>query len=174
MKSKSGFILFIVLVFLQIFSLISLYSLTMIESTMKSGNHLWQGYIFRQKSESYLHKLETYILQKNNCIIPITPAVVLKNKSSQWWQLNTCHENVNEIQYYFVVEVLGEDDCAIIESSQNINAQYYRITLNAKSSQLSNSHYILQSTIALPSSNIANCDIKPHLIKQGRQSFREL
>lgn len=173
MNNKSGFVLFIVLIFLQIFSLISLYSLTMIESTMKSGNHLWQGYIFRQKSESFLHKLENSVLQNKKCIIPVTAAIVLKNKTMQWWQLNTCHDNVNEIQYYFVVEALGEDDCSIMDL-QKTTAQYYRITLSAKSRQFDGSRYILQSTIAEPSSNIANCDIKPHLVKQGRQSWREL
>jgi len=106
-------------------------------------------------------------------MIPITPAIMLKHKSLQWWQINTCHANVNDIQYYFVVEELGEDECSIMDLRKT-TAQYYRITLSAKSNELNGSRYILQSTIAQPSSSIANCRIQPHLVKQGRQSFREI
>lgn len=167
---QAGFVLIWVLFFTQVFSLISLYSITTATTVMKANNHLWHGMTFRLKSDAILQRLENNI--KPTCIIPMIPATDLAKKDLVWWQLTTCHANVNGIQYYYFMESLGDDPCATIENSQEnqVNiARYYRITL-----YLPEGHYMLQSTIALPVAQTSACTQKMHTVIPGRQGWREI
>jgi len=173
-----GFVLLTVLVFLQIFSLISLYSLTTVSAMMKSNDHLWQSDHTRLKSHAILQRLESTLTRDiSACSIPLTPATVLAKKSLVWWQLHACHGKVNHIEYYYTIESLGNDPCAIIEmrdGNPSMMATYYRMTLYALPYPLKSAHFVLQTTVALSTAHMATCEQKVHLIKQGRQGFREI
>ena len=157
MNKHSGFILIIVLVFLQIFSLIGLFNITLVTNGLKSTHHLSQGYYFRLRTREFMQNLEHQI--RPECVIPITPATQLAKKLPSFWQLNACHANVDGIRYYYSMEWLGDDACA--------SSRYYRITVKA-------SHYMLQSTIALPATIEQACEGKTHIVQPGRQGLREI
>lgn len=177
-KLSNGFVLVTVLVFLQVFSLMSLYSLMYASATMKGNDHLWYGYIYRVKSNKILHRLESSAMtDMQACIIPVTPATVLALNPTAWWQLNTCSDNVDGIRYYYAVESLGGDPCGIMGKSNNnqlLTAEYYRITLCALPDKLKGAKFLLQSIIALPAVNAARCQRNLHLVKPGRQFWREI
>jgi hypothetical protein len=154
---------------MQIFSLMSLYSITTATAIMRSNNHLWQGMQFRLKSARILQRLEKNILS-NTCSIPITAATEIARKDMAWWQLNACRDNVNGIQYYYVMESFGVDPCAVVGNSV---ATYYRITLYALP-ELKRSRYLLQSTVALPVAQTSACQQKNHAVTPGRQGWREI
>lgn len=163
MNKTKGFILIIVLVFLQIFSLIGLFNISTVTHVMKSNSHLYQGYCLRLKSRQFLQTLEREI--KPECIIPITPAPLLGKKPLSFWQVNACHANVDGIRYDYSVEWLGDDACAVMENGSQ--ARYYRLTLKT-------GHYLLQSTLAQPISTQKACEGKAHLLQAGRQWLREI
>lgn len=157
MNKNRGFILIIVLIFLQIFSLIGLFNISSLTQVLKSNSHLYQSYYLRHKSLAFLQELEREI--KPECLIPIIPAPLLAKKPASFWQVHACHANVDGIRYYYSMEWLGEDACA--------EAAYYRITLKA-------GHYLLQSTLALALSESKVCEGRKHVVKPGRQWLREL
>ena len=128
MKQSSGFVLICVLLFMQLFSLISLFSMSTASAIMKSNNHLWQGLTFRLQCDGILQQLESSIMTNGTaCSIPITPATVLAQKAMAWWQLNTCRDNVNEIRYY-VVEILGMTLAQLLKYHGNQNVMLYMRT----------------------------------------------
>jgi hypothetical protein len=171
MKSQ-GFVLFTVLIFLQIFSLISLYHLTTLSVMMKTNYHLQQGGNLRYRSQKILNKIEA-ALKENlpGCSIPVTPAHLLADKPLSWWQLNACAAKEGNIHAYFVIETLGNDACAKIQDSI---ARYYRITLFAVFDDLHGAKYRLQTTMTLPTLPATACQHKSHAVKSGRQSLREI
>jgi len=177
MKKSAGFVLMTVLIFMQLFSLISLYSVTTASVIMKSNDHLWQGMKLRQNSQAILQRLSSHVMANNNiCFIPLTPASDLAKKTLTWWQLMGCRDNVNGIRYYYVMESLGEDPCAIMQNNsinQPVIAHYYRITL-CIIPESKPYCYLLQGTTALPRAATLTCQQKSHTVTKGLQSRREL
>ena len=166
MQQSKGFVLFYVLIMLQVFSLISLYSITTATNNIKANHHLWQGITLKLKSAELLQKLEMNIQTvATHCSINTTVDIAKKDKA--WWQINACHDKVNDIPYYYLVGLLGDDPCAVM--GNNMVARYYRITL-----YLSEYRYQLQSTIALPVLKTLACQQKIHTVMQGRQGWREI
>lgn len=176
--SSSGFVLVTVLLFLQVFSLISLYGLMYASTTMKRNDHLWYGYNDRLKSNQFLQKLESgVVLDPAACNIPVTPSPVLARKPISWWQLHTCSANADGIRYYYAVESLGDDPCGVTEKgnrNQWLIANYYRITLFMLPDKLKGAKYLLQSTIALSGVQALACEGNLHRVKPGRQTWREI
>ncbi len=177
MHTQRGYIFFIVIVFLQIFSLVSLYSLEEIRNNIKSSAHYWQGYQYRLLVKNELQQLEMRIIQSASCVISHVSAIDLKKRSLTWWQANTCHDIVNGIRYYYAVEALDEDECAIAETSGNqssLIAQYFRISLLALPHKLKGAGYLLQSTVVKPVVSAKVCSGQTHHVTAGRQMWREL
>jgi hypothetical protein len=172
---NKGFVLFIVLIFLQIFSLISLYSLTTLSAMTKSNYHLWQGESFRYQSRKTLSEFASkFESALSTCSIPITPANELASKPGSWWQLDACQEKVNGLNAFYTVELLGEDACATIANNNNLIARYYRITLLTLSDEFHGASYLLQSTITVPAAPTVTCQQTRHAVKAGQQAWREL
>lgn len=174
--TSQGFILFAVLTFLQLFSLLGLLALMQAANAIKTIQHLWQGDLLVLESEQYLSQLELRFSYSSPCLIPVTPAVSLAHKPLAWWQQNACQDKVNHIAYYAVIESLGKDPCAVIQKSDNqlITADFYRITLLAKPDVLRGSKVVLQSVIARPVVEVSPCQTGLHLITLGRQRWRDI
>jgi hypothetical protein len=176
-KSSGGFTLISILIFFQLFSLFSLYGLMRASAIRKENNHIWQAYLLKLNAKNILSNLEKLdLLRLKKCSIPIKPTTLLTKKDLYWWKLNTCKGSKDKLIYYYAVESLGHDDCAIINLSQNNTqiAHYYRITLFILSDKLMPAKYFMQSTIVLPENNTANCLHKIHRVSQGRQMYREI
>lgn len=166
-KNSRGFILLTVLIFLQILSLSSLYSLMHITSVTKKNTQQWQSQNTQWRAYQIIKKLEMRVAASSQIsIIPVMAAVDISHQSLSWWELNTCSDNLGEIRYYYAVELLGSDMCGRINNQ--FAATYMRITLNIPNQSL------LQSTIAVSGAETPACQGKPHLVYLGRQMVRVL
>src|SRR5579871_5487006 len=127
MHHLRGFILLIVLVFLQIFALMGLYALTQASLSMKRNNTLWERLVNLRLADKILKEIETNdVVESNNCNIPMTPSSELAVKPEWWWQFNTCRDNLRDIRYYYAVESMGSDACAtILNGDKGTQIAYY-------------------------------------------------
>ncbi|MBX3709257.1 MAG: hypothetical protein KIT56_07505 [Gammaproteobacteria bacterium] len=175
---SSGMVLITVLVFLQIFSLLSLYSLTYLSQSMKRYSHQWQSHLYQRTSNKILRQLEDVsMVTSTRCRIPMIPSTELKIKDATWWQSHACSGNLGEIRYHYAVEFLGIDPCGMIVKShhaQSSISKYYRITLYLLPEAF-HGKFIMQSTVALPEEGTTVlCQDKLHRVQQGRQMWREI
>lgn len=173
-KLHSGYILFIVLIFLQIFCLLGLYELSSIMSLLKTDSQSWERKKLLLHLHSVLHHLENnFLKQEINCLIPVIAPSLLIKKSSAWWNQHACHN----IKFNYVVEFLGENACAIVGMNSNnetLSAKYYRITLMDLSAKIAHSNLLLQSVIATTNNKVLACFDKPFQAVLGEQMLREL
>ncbi|HLB42190.1 MAG TPA: hypothetical protein VJN02_04960 [Gammaproteobacteria bacterium] len=176
-KKYQGFILLITLLFMQIFSLTTLAELTFIKLNLKFTRHQLERMNSLQNSKMMLDTIENNLtFQIPYCIIPTISTQSLINKSIFWWETNACSSTIDRTNYYYVIESLGKNLCALIENideNHNIIADYYRITLLSLSTIKVNKSF-LQSTIILPSNNVQPCTDILRQVKIGRQILREL
>lgn len=173
-KSPSGFVLLVVLVFLQFFILLSLFGLTNVKLMLKASYDN-QGYDrLLLAAKQFLFALSNDKNVIANCDIPISEPASIAMQTKSWWQMHACSDNYNGIQYYYVVEALGAYPCTmIIDGNSTYIAKFDRITLLAESTNW-DGHVILQSTKATPSKEQMKCAQTVHFIKEGRQMFREI
>lgn len=127
-KSQSGWILLIVLLFLQIISLLGFYIVQTSLFAHKVSGSQWR------KQELFMHAEQLlYDLAENfsvYCIVPQISSNELLMKPLSWWQsTNTCAGSLEHNDYYYIVEFLGEDVCASEMEDQTNVAHYFRITL---------------------------------------------
>ena len=164
-KKEKGFALVIVLVMMQMLAVLSWYAIANVLLIKKSVGNTIKRHRAWYQSMQILHRLEAEVLNQNPvCLID---PMYLVDKPLSWWQSSlTCTGNFQGLQYYYVVEFLGEDACAKVEYTQYI-AAYYRITLFYES-------ILLQTTIAKPSLLHESCQGMHHSVMLGRQSWREL
>lgn len=159
-----GYVLFIVLVFMQLFALLGMYGYTATIQEMRLGNEQWRHQGTLLSVQAIMHQLEA---QAVDCIIPVTPDIA--TKSQRWWQNHACSENAANFRYYYVWEKLGLDPCALIDNNQRLTADYYRLTLYVPA------HFILmQSTVVKASNEMGVCLYEQHPVKFGRQMWRQL
>lgn len=178
MPHCKGMALITVLIFLEIFALLSLYGLQSLSWETKSANHYWQKHQLNNAAKIFLQQAESKLAESpSNCQIPLTPITKLISQPMNWWQSVSCAANTPMFQYYYVTEVMGTDPCAYIEhipSKSPKIANYYRITLLALRRPDSDAKIIMQSSIAEPVATDANCPGKIHFVTQGRQALRIL
>ncbi|TAK78791.1 MAG: hypothetical protein EPO11_00910 [Gammaproteobacteria bacterium] len=158
-KSK-GFTLFVVLIFLQIFSMMGLYGLTTVALIIKMNQDEWQREVNVDNARTVLYGLTT--IDGLNCFIPITSPSALAKQTMDWWQSNACSGNSAGNPYYYVVESLGKDACGVIGGQI---AAYYRVSLRFGT-------ILLQGTLA-QGDEMASCD-QPHHVVAGYQMWREI
>lgn len=175
-ESQKGFVLLIVLVFLQLCSSLSLFGLSSVSIALRSMANLSA----REKNERLVDQIlmeveKGFEDELPNCMIPVSLPSEISQKPFSWWQLNACSGNLNEILYYYVVENLGNDACALMEKydiNQVVTVGFYRITLF---SMMKPQTVIIQSTWALNAQDENfSCKTEPHSVQLGRQMRREL
>jgi hypothetical protein len=173
---SQGIVLFVMLIFLKIFSLISLYQLSRIASLIQFNTaylaHL-QNEILAKKS---LDEAENYLLQQMPaCLLKAPVNEEWRRLPYQWWQQHGCHGENNRRSYYFIVEALGEDTCALIREDHSffpMIAYYYRLTLYFP--EAGQQKIILQSTVAKSRMSTLPCEASPHYFVVGQQTKREI
>jgi Tfp pilus assembly protein PilX len=172
-----GFVLIIVLVFLQLFSLLGWYALTSASMAIKMNEHHWQREKNWYSANQALNDAELNLSSTlPPCMIPIAPLAAIVNEPFSWWQRQGCSGNLNEIRYYYVAEWVGNDPCGVIGkgvSNQSITAEYYRITLLALPKKMKMATIILQSTIIKGNHDNSSCRGQSRLVTVGRQMWRE-
>jgi Na+/proline symporter len=164
--SKHGYVLLIVLIFMQIFAWIGLQGLSYSITILKTNRLAWQ----RLQHIADARKILRGIAVSSNCLVPQMAAHFLKRKSLHWWEKKACHGS----NYHYVIEFLGTNACALIQwKNKLVSSQFYRLSLLLVSDQ----HFdrmILQTTIALPYTELLACEDKNYQINSGEHMFREL
>jgi hypothetical protein len=168
----SGFILLIVLIFLQILSILALYSGQAAMWQSKTTNQISAKKKLAISAHIQLRLTEKQLI--NNiplCRIPMDYPTVTMNQPVSWWSRVACSGDSHHFRYYYVVEYMGEDACADVES---LSASYYRISLLMVNSNNLLQKIKLQSTVIKPVTAVDSCNDKHHEVKLGRQGVREL
>jgi Tfp pilus assembly protein PilX len=173
-NKNHGYILLIVLLFIQAITLLSLYSL----------QNVWMEYKINQYD---LHRLKNINLLKHvmniieqqlqetipSCVIQTTSTEIIKSHSLDWWKTTSCTGIFQSIQYYYVLEALGDDSCAHIVQTKTSIAEYYRVTLLGLYND-NESRLLLQSTFIKASPQHSVCDGVIHPVRTGQQTLLEL
>lgn len=168
MKRNAGFTLLIVLVFLQIFALLTLDSLTQSALFAKAAFNQYQTGNLQRSAEDVLRQLEKQPPQ--GCLITPLPAANLKKLTVSWWQAQACKKTLPNTVFYYVWELLERDTCCSVQQKNTV-VVFYRLSLLAVQR---NTELLLQSTIAIPTNEKPVCNTKPFSIVPGRQMYREI
>lgn len=167
---QQGFILLAVLVLILIFSMFGLYALTRASLSIKMQADAVEESTLKTTAQSILKGVEKKIkIDMPTCLIQTRNAALFAKYPHKWWENYACNGHFKHVHYFYVIEHLGDDNCAILN---DVSVEYFRITLLA---HLSNkSQIILQSTIAKGKNSPGVCIGEKHHLMLGRQMQREL
>ena len=177
-KHQKGFILLVVLFFLQLFSFLTLYSLQTASHAIKLSADTIRIRNDYLRANGILQQIESDLLRGTpDCIIlPIAP-MVLKKQPNQWWQQIACSGNLAKNRYDYLIESLGANACAVIDilsNNQLVTADYYRITLYYQPEVARKTGIYLQSTLVKPYVSSTPCSGISRKVLVGRQMYRQL
>lgn len=166
-----GFILFPILIILQLTALIGLYALSTATASLKNNNHLW----IRSESLHAAKQISRMISLNINreCTILKMSPTELVDKPLSWWQQHACTGHANKLRYYYITESLGLDPCARVANTSYVG-DYYRMTLFALPDTMKNAKILIQTTIVNPASTEIRCQTSPHLVSLGQQTQQEM
>jgi Tfp pilus assembly protein PilX len=174
-QQQNGFILLIVVIFMQIIALLTLSVLANTREEIKFNQlHNQRQKLFFQ-TEAYLHKTQTaFKIQDNSCVIAISSSNALLAKKLSWWQSHAnCHESLSaNADFYWVVELIATDPCAQISSQPLRFAQYFR--LSGLGVAENGAKVILQSTFIKADNERQICRGLIHHVNPGVQSWSEI
>lgn len=161
-KLQSGVVLLSVLLLMQVMTLMGFAALQASNILHKESLQHWQAV--------NINMAETLLIKKISNDLMLQPLTFCESPL-------TCSGNFLFLQYYYLVEYLGEDPCAIIthpvpNDSINESAAFYRITIKI---MINNRHTPLwiQGTIAKANAQKTECNGQPHWITQGLQMWHE-
>jgi len=168
---ERGFALVTVLIFLQIISLIGLFLMQNAISLKKMTQGLLHQTELLMSAESELSQID---LTRSACDIPVMTASELQAKPLNWWQTMACAKTSNSLEYYYVIEHIGDDPCASIDASQkNFSVHYFRITLFVHH-PTDDAKEWLQTTVIKQDNASHECQAPIHSVIGGKQMWREL
>lgn len=179
-KNKQGFILPIVLLFMQLFALLSIYELDGAKLSMQISRDYFHVIKNNIIAKQILKNLEQDVVSQSDnpypCFISLTSSTQLVRSPLQWWGTHACSGNFDAMRYYYVLEWLGKNPCVNLDkitNNQLVAVNYYRLTLYVNDSK-SAGIWFFQSTLVKPSEEAPLCKDKPYSITIGRQMWREL
>ena len=164
---SKGFILFCTLLFLQLFSLIGLYSLMAARLNLTNLIEHKQQADYQEKANSIMHELEKKL--QNHiplCFISVTSGVLLTNRKMEWWKEHGCHVKLAKNEYYYVVERLGKETCIQVINYDNYHdlIDFYRTTLLFLPNHLKKAKVILQKVIVKTNKARTSCSSIRHTV----------
>lgn len=165
MKS-SGFILFSVLLIMQICMLFTIYELSSAIYAAKSIADEKNMDGLMHHAEGALKQTEMQIMEGVlDCKMPVTSSWALSKLSVFWWKSNACIGNFQKMQYYYVVESLGVDHCR-----KNV-PRFNRISVMMVNQDLK-TRVLLQSVVAVSTEQKLTCKM-PMAAVYGRRLWRK-
>ncbi|MBV9575637.1 MAG: hypothetical protein JO149_03335 [Gammaproteobacteria bacterium] len=177
-KPAHGFVIIAILILLQICAWIEILALQNVTHELQQSAVFWRKEIDLTFVNSLLAHIEKYFLiEWPACQVPRMSVGAAVKKPLSWWKSYGCSGNFSEIRYYYAVEWLGKDACAVAKKSNAIQfgaMEYYRITLLAFPESIKRTKILLQSTVAFLSDEIGPCQEKFHFVDPGRQMWREI
>lgn len=167
---ESGYFLVVILFFIHIFSMIVLHELSSLKNEWVHARKKWQIISDNILSEHVLIGIEKgFANRRNACIISERNSAMLKGLSRSEWRKIGCQVTMKQTVYWYVIEHLAHDPCAVsLSSDVQPGMSYYRISLLRHESAS-----VLQSIIAL-NDHQEVCVGTLHHRMQGRQSWQEL
>ncbi len=160
------------LVLLQIISMTWLLAMLEVTLSLKQVTNFWFSREAVQAADVLLQAVEAKsILKLPVCMVNTMPVAAISAKPDSWWRENACMSTSDYAEYYYVIEALGVDACAVLNGS---TAEYYRMTLLSIPKGLKGIKILLQSTLAKPAPETVICNDNPHYVKLGRQMVREI
>lgn len=176
-QKQSGFTLFVMLFFINVFFIFITYSLLSISYMKKLNQHAWNRVENEVNADIVLQWLENRLSnEKAFCLTAPTETSFLTKQNTTWWQQHACFNTDGENHYYFLIEFLGNDNCAFIYSNNNqlITADYYRITLLYIVSRLNHDRIFRQETFIKGNDHMPPCTNETHQVMLGPQTKREI
>jgi hypothetical protein len=169
-----GFALISVLIFLHIFSMLALFGLSSAALALKNTHHAWLHDKNLRLAKQILTELETEATQHlPACVISSLSTTKFIAKSKTWWQLTGCQGEQEGMRYFYVLESLGPDACAVIPGTK-FQADYYRITILCYPANFVGTKIMLQATLIRPKILRSHCTALAHPVKIGEQMQRQL
>lgn len=169
-----GFVLLIMLVYLQIFSLLSMQALS--SATVYKKFEFNQLVVF-QKRRQVLDVL-AFLDQKPqvSCVMTMRSHKWFLHQSSAWWRRHACHISFATNDYYYVREMLDAGTCGVTsnEYKQQVTPIYYRNTLLQVSGVSAHQSLMVQDVVVWPGQNPPVCNKTLWHVNTGRQMLRWL
>lgn len=172
MKMQKGVVLLIVLLFISLFSLMSLHTLSMAALSHKNNRYDWDRIFMLMSAEILMSKIS--ISSSSICKWASNESVV--NKPFSWWKKSGCADKVAGLECYHVVQALGQDPCAYTKRIDNhlVIADYYKITLLCWTGEIEDSKLLLQSTVIKDGSTSSTCSGISRQVRLGKQVLRQI
>ncbi len=167
-----GFVLLIMLVYLQILSLLAVRGMTAVIYHKKLLRHESESFLQRHEMMSILAKID--IVKAPVCMIRKAVPLDQLRHDINWWKRHGCQIINGKNQYYFVREKLSVDRCAQVTNvyNQQVIPVYYRNTLLYDSGVNVINTLLFQDTIVFPGDSAPSCTGILKTINRGRQMLR--
>lgn len=172
-----GFILLVVVIITHILCWLSLLNLNQASWIQKLNLSAWQYQINKAELDGIFNLCsKTLRYHVEECLLETSQSSEnLKIKPLVWWKQFACSGNSPRIRYYYVIELLDHDVCAIVLTEQGqFSADFYRLTIMALPVKPKEARYVVQGTIVVPSNQKLVCHSEPHIVKPGLQMQRYL
>jgi hypothetical protein len=168
-EKQQGFILILVLIFIQLFSLLNLYALKSIKQRMHLTKKNWQQELLTETIETTLFSLEKNIyLAEASCHFSFISPLTLSKLPLNWWQNHACFNQTQAFSYAYMIEPLSQDPCLTINNQPGESALFKRLSLCI---WVKTHKACIQAIYALTTINQEECKESKHRIKAGRQSL---
>lgn len=171
-KHETGYFLIITLVFIHIFSLITLYVFSQLADEMRYVNKLWQASMDDLLAKEAMQIIEKTLAKvKKNCIIAEEASADIKKHARSWWEQKGCKIVIRNDVYWYLLEKIQHDACAfsVIQNKLVTGVTYYRISVLKQYS-----HSIIQAITAVVDHKQSTCQASLRSRELGRQSWRIL
>lgn len=177
-SKQRGYILPMMLIIFQIFSLISLNNLMYTTDLMTMTRQFWKKDQYLHTARQILHGLETQmVFQLPTCVMKVMSNAQLSKMPVSWWQQYGCGDRYNGIDYYYIVENLGTNPCRTIgknKHNDDMIVEYHRITLFMLLDKAVTEKLLLQSTFVRPIIDHTPCLSTMYDVSLGSQMWREI
>lgn len=167
-----GFVLLVMLVYLQIFSLLAMNAMAVVAMQKKQ---LYQGYdLIKDRLSTQELLLGLQHQQVDGCQINMHTPDELDRADLNWWRRAACHGVKDGREYFYLREDLGVDACAMVEyeDKQLVAVRYYRDTLLYLSKLSYYQSVVGQSTFVVPEQTSLECKEAIKRLHPGRQMLR--
>lgn len=168
-KFLNGYVLLVVLIYLQLIALLTLAILQQEKNYMHS---FAKSELMREQHQQLKDLLPTLNVDEY-CSIATTNPKQITAQATNWWNRHACTLQTNLYQIQYVIEDLKTDVCAVIAKNKIAIANYYRITLRLTSAE-ANIASIMQAIIVKPTPMTGQvCQNNMHIVQPGVQFVTE-
>lgn len=167
-QKNNGYVLLVVLIFLQLFGLLCAQSISRVSRTKREAVEGRQIHQLRDSAAVLLAELDKH--DKSVCQRETISPHFIQRQSLAWWQAHACRASSQDGEYYYFHERLMTDECAVIDGEDGYATQYYRTTLFYPTSWT----VMVQDVTVLPDTRPLSCSTQPRQLRPGRQMLRWL